>query len=87
MSGNRKSHRREGDRRDQQLPEPGARIERAARYALPETVSVALEEIAAYMQERLLALEVGTGLQIMQKLMEADVAAVCEPKGSWTWSR
>ena len=48
---------------------------------------MALEEIAAYMQERLLALEVGTGLQIVQKLMEADVAAVCEPKGSWTWSR
>jgi hypothetical protein len=36
----------------------------AAGLALPETVSVALEEIAD-MQEGLLALAVGTGLQVM----------------------
>jgi putative transposase len=52
-----------------------------ARLALPETVSVALEEIAADMREGLLALAVGTGLQVMAQLMEADVAAVCGPKG------
>jgi putative transposase len=53
----------------------------AGRLALPETVSVALEEIAADMREGLLALAVGTGLQVMAQLMEADVAAVCGPKG------
>jgi hypothetical protein len=53
----------------------------AGRLALPETVSVAVEEIAADMQEGLLALAVGTGLQVMAQLMEADVAAVCGPKG------
>jgi len=53
----------------------------AADLALPETVSVALEEIAADMQEGLLALAVGAGMQVMQQLMEADVAAVCGPKG------
>ena len=53
----------------------------AARLGMPETVSVALEEIAADMQEGLLALAVGTGLQVMAQLMEADVAAVCGPKG------
>ncbi|MFN2534636.1 MAG: IS256 family transposase [Pseudonocardiaceae bacterium] len=53
----------------------------AARLALPETVSVALEDIAADMGEGLLALAVGAGLQVMQQLMEADVAAVCGPKG------
>jgi putative transposase len=53
----------------------------AARLALPETVSVALEEIAVDMREVLLALAVGTGLQVMAQLMEADVAAVCGPKG------
>jgi len=51
----------------------------AGRLALPETVSVPLEEIAADMREGLLA--VGTGLQVMAQLMEADVAAVCGPKG------
>ncbi|MGH3787122.1 MAG: hypothetical protein ACRDRG_11360 [Pseudonocardiaceae bacterium] len=53
----------------------------AGRLALPETVSVALEDIAADMREGLLALAVGTGLQVMAQLMEADVAAVCGPKG------
>ena len=47
----------------------------ATRLALPETVSVAMDEIAADMREGLLALAVGTGLQVIQQLMEADVAA------------
>lgn len=37
--------------------------------------------IAAEMREGLLALAVGAGLQVMQQLMEADVAAVCGPRG------
>jgi putative transposase len=49
--------------------------------AVPEQVSVAMEEIAADMREGLLALAVGAGLQVMQQLMEADVAAVCGPRG------
>ncbi|HEX9832063.1 MAG TPA: IS256 family transposase [Mycobacterium sp.] len=53
----------------------------ATRLALPETVSVAMDEIAADMREGLLALAVGTGLQVMAQLMEADVAAVCGPRG------
>ena len=51
--------------------------------AVPEQVSVAMEEIAAEMREGLLALAVGAGLQVMQQLMqqlmEADVTAVCGP--------
>ena len=53
----------------------------AARYALPQTVSVAMGEIAADMQEGLLALAVGAGLQVMQQLMEENVTAACGPKG------
>ena len=53
----------------------------AATYALPQTVSVAMGEIAADMQEGLLALAVGTGLQVMQQLMEENVTAACGPKG------
>ena len=51
------------------------------RLALPETVSVAMSEIAGDMQEGLLALAVGAGLQVMSALMEQDVTAVCGPKG------
>jgi putative transposase len=49
--------------------------------AVPEQVSVAMNEIAADMREGLLALAVGVGLQVMQQLMEADVAAACGPRG------
>ena len=47
----------------------------------PEQVSVAMAEIAENMQEGLLALAVGAGLQVMAALMEADVTALAGPKG------
>src|SRR3954451_13563334 len=49
--------------------------------AVPEQVSVALAELADEMREGLLALAVGTGLQVMNAIMEADVTAACGPKG------
>jgi putative transposase len=49
--------------------------------AVPERVSVALAELAGEVREGLLALAVGTGLQVMAAMMEADVTAVCGPKG------
>jgi transposase-like protein len=49
--------------------------------AVPAHVSVAMDQIAADMREGLLALAVGAGLQVMGQLMEADVAAVCGPRG------
>jgi transposase-like protein len=48
---------------------------------IPEQVSVAMAEVAGNMQEGLLALAVGAGLQVMQQLMEADVTALAGPKG------
>jgi putative transposase len=48
---------------------------------VPDQVSVAMGEIAAELREGLLALAVGAGLQVMQQLMEADVTAVCGPRG------
>ena len=48
---------------------------------VPERVSVALAELAGEVQEGLLALAVGTGLQVMAAMMQADVTAVCGPKG------
>ena len=48
---------------------------------MPEQVSVALAELAGEMREGLLALAVGTGLQVMAAIMEEDVTAVCGPRG------
>lgn len=42
---------------------------------MPETVSVALAELASEVQEGLLALAVATGLQVLTALMEEDVTA------------
>ena len=52
----------------------------ALNLAVPEAVSVTMNEIAADMREGLLALAVGAGLQVLQSLMEADVAEVCGPR-------
>ncbi len=41
-----------------------------------DRVSVAMAEITENVQEGLLALAVGAGLQVMSALMEADVAAL-----------
>jgi putative transposase len=49
--------------------------------AVPERVSIAMAEIAEDMREGLLALAVGAGLQVMTELMQADVAALCGPRG------
>jgi putative transposase len=49
--------------------------------AVPESVTVAMAELAGDVQEGLLAMAVGTGLQVMAAMMNADVAAVCGPKG------
>ena len=50
-------------------------------FVVPERVSVAMAEIAGCMREGLLALAVGTGLQVMQVLMEGDVTGLAGPKG------
>ena len=49
--------------------------------AVPDGVTISMGEIAEDMREGLLALAVGAGLQVMAALMEADVAAVCGPRG------
>ncbi|GDY34063.1 IS256 family transposase [Gandjariella thermophila] len=53
----------------------------STRPAVPERVTVALDEIAVDVREGLLALAVGAGLQVMQAMMEAEVAATCGPRG------
>jgi len=49
--------------------------------AVPDAVTIAMDEIADDLREGLLAIAVGAGLQVMGSLMEADVAAACGPSG------
>ena len=58
-----------------------AKTNDAPELAVPATVNVAMNEIAADMREGLLALAVGAGLQVMGALMDADVAALAGPRG------
>ena len=46
-----------------------------------ESATVALTEVAESARQGLLALAVGTGLQVMQAWMTADVEALCGPRG------
>ena len=61
-------------RRAQPDPQPG-------EVAVPEQVIVSMAEIAAAAKEGLLALAVGTGLQVMAAMFEEDVARLCGPDG------
>jgi putative transposase len=54
---------------------------RASEPVVPESVSVAIEQVTADVREGLLAMAVGTGLQVMAAMMEADVTAACGPRG------
>ena len=58
-----------------------SQIQPVGATASPEQVTVAMAEIAESMQQGLLALAVGAGLQVMQALMDADVTALAGPKG------
>ncbi len=48
---------------------------------MPEAVSVAMAELTGAVKEGLLALAVGTGLQVVAAMMEESVAALAGPKG------
>ena len=52
-----------------------------AEVAVPEQVIVSMAEIAESAKEGLLALAVGTGLQVMTAMFEEDVTALCGPEG------
>jgi putative transposase len=52
-----------------------------AELELPEQVTVAVAELAGAAREGLLALAVGTGLQVLQVMLEEDVARLVGPKG------
>ena len=53
----------------------------AAAIAVPDTVAVAMADLADELREGLLALAVGTGLQVMNAILEESVTSLCGPKG------
>jgi hypothetical protein len=48
---------------------------------VPDSVAIAMTDLAAELREGLLALAVGTGLQVMGILLEESVTALAGPKG------
>ena len=52
-----------------------------AELVLPEQVTVALAELAGAARDGLLALAVGTGLQVLHTLLAADVDRLVGPRG------
>ncbi len=52
-----------------------------AEVAVPEQVIVSVGEIAGAAKEGLLALAVGTGLQVMAAMFAEDVTGLCGPDG------
>jgi len=52
-----------------------------AEVAVPEQVIVSMAEIAGAVQEGLLALAVGTGLQVMAAMFAEDTGRLCGPDG------
>jgi putative transposase len=53
----------------------------ATALGVPASVTVAIGEVIADVRAGLLAMAVGTGLQVMASMMNDDVSVVCGPKG------
>ena len=59
---------------------PAARDEEAT-IALPDTVTVAIADLAGELEEGLLAFAVGTGLKVLEVLLESDATTIAGEKG------
>lgn len=64
--------------------EPGMNL---PGWALADSVQIAMADLADAVREGLLAFAVGTGLQVLQVMMEEDVTALAGPKGRWNRAR
>ncbi|MGD0287151.1 MAG: IS256 family transposase, partial [Acidimicrobiales bacterium] len=53
----------------------------AAALTVPDSVAIAMTDLADELREGLLALAVGTGLQVMGVLLEESITALAGPKG------
>ena len=55
--------------------------EREAALSLPETVAIAVAELAGELEEGLLAFAVGTGLKVLDVILEHEATELAGPKG------
>jgi putative transposase len=62
-------------------------LNRPSDLVVPSTIAVGMTELADELHEGLLALAVGTGLQVMTALMAEEVTQVVGPKGAWNPER
>jgi hypothetical protein len=60
---------------------------RESAFELPDAVTVAVAELAGQLEEGLLALAVGAGLQVLGAVMETEVTTLAGPKGRWNPDR
>ncbi len=82
------THRARAGRATPSKPKPDTRQDTCEAVAsLPEAVTVAVSELAGELEEGLLALAVGTGLQVLSAFMEAEVTELVGPKGRWNRER
>jgi putative transposase len=58
-----------------------ARVVHESAVTLPDTVTVAIAELAGELEEGLLAFVVGTGLKVLDVLLEHDATTLAGPKG------
>lgn len=56
-----------------------ARVEHEAALTLPDTVSVAVAELADELEEGLLAFAVGAGLKVLDVLLEGEATMLAGP--------
>ncbi len=49
--------------------------------SLPGEVQLALDDLAGWVRESLLAFSVGVGLKVVEELMEAELVALVGPRG------
>lgn len=58
-----------------------ARLAQESAVSLPETVTVAIAELAGELEEGLLAFVVGTGLKVLDVILESEASALAGPRG------
>lgn len=62
-------------------------VAREPALSLPDTVTIAVAELAGELEEGLLAFAVGTGLKVLEVILENEATALAGPKGKWNPDR
>ena len=74
-------HARDGRTTPKKTRPDAARAAHEAAVALPDTVTVAIAELAGELEEGLLAFVVGTGLKVLDVILEDEACALAGERG------